>query len=200
MIYCVTGKLIATEPELAVVSCGGVGYACRTSMNTLAKISSKSEVTLYTHLSVREDAVELFGFADKEELNWFKLLITVSGIGPAVAISILSGMTASQLAVAIASSDVSAFTKIKGLGKKKAQLIIVALQSKVTTESQMYAVSDDYSAVQTEGSTSAEAVEALVALGYTQSEAATVIAKMGKGLTVEEYVMRALKEFSPKNI
>lgn len=200
MIYCVTGKLIATEPELAVVSCGGVGYACRTSMNTLSKISSKSEVTLYTHLSVREDAAELFGFADKEELNWFKLLITVSGIGPAVAISILSGMTSGQLAIAIASSDVSAFTKIKGLGKKKAQLIIVALQSKVTTDSPMFSVSEDYSSVRTEGSTSAEAVEALVALGYTQSEAATAIAKMGKDLTVEEYVMRALKEFSPKNI
>lgn len=198
MIYCVTGKLIATEPELAVVSCGGVGYACRTSMNTLAKISSKEEVTLYTHLVIREDAAELFGFATKDELSWFRLLTTISGVGPAAAITILSGMTVSQLAVAIASSDVKAFTKIKGLGTKKAQRIVLELQPKVTTDSSLYAVADDYSEVRTDGSASAKAVEALVALGYTQSEAATAVAKMEKGLAVEDYIKGALKALAIK--
>ena len=86
MIYSVSGKLIHTDSELAVVECGGVGYACRTSLSTLQRISGKEEVTLLTHLSVREDGIELFGFADNEELRSFKLLISVSGVGPKAAI------------------------------------------------------------------------------------------------------------------
>ena len=93
MIYSVTGDLIHTEGDLAVVECGGVGYACRTTLNTLQAIAGKEEVTLLTHLSVREDAVELFGFATSEELEAFRMLISVSGVGPKAAISILSSMT-----------------------------------------------------------------------------------------------------------
>ena len=90
MIYSVTGRLIHTDAELAVVECAGVGYACRTSLSTLQKIAGREEVTLLTHLSVREDGVELFGFADEEELRSFRLLISVSGVGPKAAIAILS--------------------------------------------------------------------------------------------------------------
>lgn len=198
MIYCVTGKLIHTEPELAVVSCSGVGFACRTSMNTLMKISSQSEVTLYTHLTIRErdETAELFGFATQEELNWFRMLTSISGVGAKAAIAILSSMSGGDLAVAIASGDAKAFTKIKGLGTKTAQRIVLELKSKVTSDQSMFGVTEDYSSVQSEGSSAAEATQALVALGYTQSEAATAIAKMGKDLSVEEYIKGALKALS----
>ncbi len=198
MIYCVTGKLIHTEPELAVVSCSGVGFACRTSMNTLMKISSQNEVTLYTHLTIRErdETAELFGFATQEELNWFRMLTSVSGVGAKAAIAILSSMSGGDLAVAIASGDAKAFTKIKGLGTKTAQRIVLELKSKVTSDQSMFGVTEDYSSVQSEGSSAAEATQALVALGYTQSEAATAIAKMGKDLSVEEYIKGALKALS----
>lgn len=198
MIYCVTGKLIHTEPELAVVNCSGVGFACRTSMNTLMKISSQNEVTLYTHLTIRErdETAELFGFATQEELNWFRMLTSVSGVGAKAAIAILSSMSGGDLAVAIASGDAKAFTKIKGLGTKTAQRIVLELKSKVTSDQSMFGVTEDYSSVQSEGSSAAEATQALVALGYTQSEAATAIAKMGKDLSVEEYIKGALKALS----
>ena len=91
MIYSVRGKLVLRETELAVVECGGVGYACRTTLQTLAALGEKgSEVMLYTYLHVREDCMELFGFATKQELNCFKMLISVSGVGPKAALSILS--------------------------------------------------------------------------------------------------------------
>ncbi len=200
MIYCVTGKLIHTEPELAVISCGGVGFACRTSQNTLMKISSKSEVTLYTHLAVREqtETIELFGFATKEELGWFKLLISVSGVGAKAAISILSVMKERDVAIAIASGDYKSFTAVKGLGNKTAQKIVLELQSKVTSDTSGFAVADDYSSVRSEGSAAQEAVQALVALGYSQSEAATAIAKLGKDLSVEDYIKGALRALAAK--
>lgn len=198
MIYCLTGKLIHTEPSLAVVDCGGVGYGCRTSDETLMRISSKDTVTLYTQLIVREDAAELFGFATKEELEWFRLLLTVSGVGAKAALTILSGLSSQKLAVAIASGDAKAFTKLKGIGSKTAQRIVLELQSKVSKDSPLYKLDEDYSSVREEGSPSAEAAAALVALGYTQSEAAAEIAKLGSGLAVEDYIRGALKALAQK--
>ena len=102
MIYSVSGKLIHTEGELAVIECGGVGYACKTTLSTLQKIAGETNVTLLTFMSVREDAVELFGFADSEELRAFKLLISVSGVGPKAGLAILSAMSPQQFALAVA--------------------------------------------------------------------------------------------------
>ena len=130
MIYSVSGKLIHTEPELAVVECGGVGYGCKTTFNTLQKIAGESEVMLYTCLSVREDAAELYGFADREELKCFRLLISVSGVGPKAALSILSGMNTQQFALCVATADSKALTKVKGIGAKTAQRIILELKDK----------------------------------------------------------------------
>ncbi|MBQ8758898.1 MAG: Holliday junction branch migration protein RuvA, partial [Clostridia bacterium] len=132
MIFSVTGKVIHTEPELAVISCGGVGYGCKTTLTTISDISGSSgDVTLYTHLIIREDSADLYGFSRYEELNWFRLLITVSGVGAKAALTILSGMTTNTLAVAIASEDAKAFTKLKGIGTKTAQRIVLELKSKV---------------------------------------------------------------------
>ena len=101
MIYSLSGKLVHTESDLAVIECAGVGYACKTTFSTLQQIAGKSEVKLYTHLSVREDAVELFGFATKEELKSFRMLISVSGVGPKAGLAILSACTPSQFALAV---------------------------------------------------------------------------------------------------
>ena len=116
MIYSVRGKLIHKENELAVVECGGVGYACRTTLQTLASLSETgSEVTLYTYLHVREDNVELFGFSSQQELNCFKMLISVSGVGPKAALSILSDFNPEKFALLVASEDSKTLTKTKGI-------------------------------------------------------------------------------------
>jgi len=118
MIYSVRGKLIHTENSAAVVECGGVGYLCQTTMNTLKTLKLNSEVTLYTYLNVREDAVDLFGFATQNELATFKTLISVSGVGPKAGLSVLSELTAEQVAMAIATDDIKTITRAQGIGKK----------------------------------------------------------------------------------
>ena len=116
MIYSLRGKLALKELGFVVVECGGVGYGCKTSYNTSSKLGETgSEVTVYTHLYVREDAVELFGFATLQELSCFRLLISVSGVGPKAATSILSDMSPEQFAFTVASGDSKTFTRTKGI-------------------------------------------------------------------------------------
>ena len=136
MIYSVRGKLIHTENSAAVVECGGVGYLCQTTMNTLKTLKLNSEVTLYTYLNVREDAVDLFGFATQSELATFKTLISVSGVGPKAGLSILSELTAEQVAMAIATDDIKTITRAQGIGKKIAQRIILELKDKLAKSEQ----------------------------------------------------------------
>ena len=118
MLYSVRGKLIAIESNAAVVECGGVGYMCQTTMNTLKAVKLNTEVTLYTYLNVREDAVDLFGFATKAELETFKNLISVSGVGPKAGLAVLSELSPEQVGMAIASDDLKTITRAKGIGKK----------------------------------------------------------------------------------
>ena len=134
MIYSVTGKLIAMEPGFAVVEAGGIGYRCSTTTSTLAKLPNRGkEVTLLTHLYLREDVLELFGFYTEEELRCFRLLIGVSGVGPKVALAILSVLTPQKLMLAIAAGDAKA-VKVPGVGPKISQRIILELRDKFTTE------------------------------------------------------------------
>ncbi len=197
MIYSVTGKVVHTEPELAVVNCAGVGYACKTTATTIGDIAGASgDVTLFTHLIIREDSADLYGFSRYEELNWFRLLITVSGVGAKAALTILSGLTADKLAVAIASEDAKAFTKLKGIGTKTAQRIVLELKSKVTSGSELFSTQTDYSAVTAQGSSAQEATAALVALGYSQSDAASAVAKLGADRSVEELIKGALRNLA----
>lgn len=197
MIYSVTGKLVHTEPELAVINCGGVGYACKTTLTTISAISGiTGDVTLYTHLIIREDSADLYGFAGYDELHWFRQLITVSGVGAKAALTILSGMTVSALALAIASGDAKAFTKLKGIGTKTAQRIVIDLKSKVTNGNELLSVSAselqgvaDVAA----GGVTSEAVAALISLGYSQSDAATAVAKQGSDKSVEQLIKGALR-------
>lgn len=118
MIYSLHGELIHTEPNLAVVECGGVGYACRTTMNTLKKIGGSGEVRLFTQLNVREDAIDLFGFADTAELQAFRQLTSISGVGPKAALAILSDLTPSKLALCITTGDSKTLTRSPGIATR----------------------------------------------------------------------------------
>ncbi len=171
MIYSVRGKLIHTTTSSAVVECAGVGYNCQTTINTLKQIKIGTEVTLYTYLNVREDAMELFGFASATELETFKTLISVSGVGPKAGLAILSQLSPEQVAMAIATDDVKTITRAPGIGKKIAQRIILELKDKLAKA----AVSDSgFSAVSGEAAAAVsgnvpKAIEALGVLGYTPS-------------------------------
>ena len=195
MIYSVTGRLIHTDAELAVVECAGVGYACRTSLSTLQKIAGREEVTLLTHLSVREDGVELFGFADEEELRSFRLLISVSGVGPKAAIAILSSMTPQQFALAVATGDSKSFTQVKGIGKKTAERLCLELKDKVAGET-ISVRGQKAIAAPIGGGSVGEAVTALEVLGYSAAEAAGAISKLDPSLSVEELIKGALKSLA----
>lgn len=198
MIYSVRGKLIRKEPNLAVIECAGVGYACRTTLNTLSRLGSiGSEAFLLTYLYIREDAVELFGFASEQELNCFKMLISVSGVGPKAGLAILSDTSPESFALNVATGDYKAFTKTKGIGPKLAQRVVLELKDKITNEQLASSVTGDtdFKAV-TEGGNTSEAISALVVLGYSQAEAASVIAKLDPSLSVEELIKNALKKIA----
>lgn len=192
MIYSVRGKLIHTENSAAVVECGGVGYLCQTTMNTLKTLRLNSEVTLYTYLNVREDAVDLFGFATQNELATFKTLISVSGVGPKAGLSILSELTAEQVAMAIATDDIKTITRAQGIGKKIAQRIILELKDKLAKSEQ--AQSGSVQMTQAVSGNIPKAVEALGVLGYTPAEVSPVLSAFDASLPVEQLIAMTLKQ------
>ena len=191
MIYSLTGDLIHTEGDLAVVECAGVGYACKTTLATLQKIAGQKKVTLLTYMSVKEDSVELFGFADSEELRAFKLLISINGVGPKAGLAILSAMNPQQFALAVATSDSKAFTQVKGIGKKTAERICLELKDKVAGETISVRGQTSVS-LPVQGGNVGEAITALEVLGYSSAEAASVISKLDPELPVEELIKKAL--------
>lgn len=202
MIYSVRGKIAAKTTEMAVIECSGVGYACRTTLSTLSNLGRiGEEAFLLTYLHVREDCVELFGFATEQELNCFKMLISVSGVGPKVGLAILSDTTPERFALNIASGDHKALTKTKGVGPKLAQRVVLELKDKIAKEhlsGKAFADTDfNFDSVQSGGNTG-EAVAALVVLGYSQTEAVSVISKLDSSLSVEELIKGALKAMALK--
>lgn len=194
MIYSLRGKLIHTEIGLAVLECGGVGYACKTTDTTLGALPPRgSQVTLYTVLNVREDAVELFGFADGQELRCFKMLQTVNGVGPKAALAILSELTPDRFALAVAAGDVKAITRAAGVGPKLAQRVILELKDKVTNEDIAQGFAAGEAPARVSSGNLGEAATALMALGYSQSEAAAALGGQSPDTPVEELIRRALK-------
>lgn len=195
MIYSLNGILTYTGTAFAVIECGGVGYKCLTSTNTLRKLPKSGEKAfLYTHMNVREDAVELFGFADSVELECFRLLISVSGVGPRAALSLLSEMSPDQFALRVAAGDARALTKAQGVGAKTAQRIVLELKDKVSGAQVAKAfASGDVNSVNAPGRVE-EAVDALVSLGYSRAEALSAAAKADESLPVEGVVKFALKQ------
>ena len=131
MYYYVSGVVAHVEPYLAVIDCGGVGYACRTTSYTLSQMKKGDKAKLFTYLSVREDAMDLYGFFSQEELKLFQQLISVSGVGPKAALAILSASSPANLAMSIITGDEKALTRAPGVGKKIAQRVILELKDKL---------------------------------------------------------------------
>ena len=201
MIYSVKGEVDHTEANLAVIECGGVGYACRTTFTTLSKLKGiGSQAKLYTYLNVSQDDVSLFGFYDQQELKCFRMLLTVSGVGPKAALSVLSDIPPEKFALTVATGDYKAITKAKGIGAKTAQRIVLELKDKIAKEQLSGASSVDFSAVSeaVSGGATGEAIAALVVLGYSQAEAATVISGLDSSLSTEELIKQALKKIGMK--
>ncbi len=196
MLYSVRGKLIQTTATGAVVECGGVGFLCQTTLNTLKTLKPGSEVMLYTYLNVREDAMELFGFATKTELDTFKTLISVSGVGPKAGLALLSELSPEQVAMAIATDDVKTITRAQGIGKKIAQRIVLELKDKLAkaaaSDSGFAPVSA--TAVSAAGGNVSKAIEALGVLGYTPAEVSPVLAQFDGNLPVEQLIAMTLRQ------
>ena len=200
MFYSLTGNIIMTDATSVAIECGGVGFKCNASMNTLKKVGTVgSKTTLFTYLAVREDALELFGFADTQELDCFKLLIGISGVGPKAALAVLSEMTPDRLAMAVASGDAKSVTKAQGVGPKIAQRIVLELKGKLTAVASTDDDGFDPAAAIEASDNTAEAVSALQFLGYTKYEAAKAVSNFDKNLSVEELIKKALAVLS-KNL
>ena len=198
MIYHLNGELVLCDMTLAVIDCGGVGYKLLISGNTLGKISDRvgERVKLFTYMKVSEDAVDLYGFADEDELETFKLLISVSGVGAKFALSILSLMTPSRLAAAIGAGDAKAIAKAQGVGPKTAQRIILELKDKMAKQ---ITVDTDTGEVITEepaGNNMSDAIDTLIVLGYKRGEATAALKGIDPKLPLEEVIRLALKKLA----
>lgn len=200
MIYSLHGKLIVNENNFFVVECGGVGYRCAASLNTLQNLPKiGDDVFVYTYMAVRDDAVDLYGFISSEELNCFKLLTSVSSVGNKIGIAILSEFSPEQLYFMIASGDAKSITRAPGVGIKIAQRIVLELKDKVAkgiTDNGADALKSAVGIKNVGDSAQSEAVAALAALGYSQSEAAVAVSRVNGDLPVEETIKLAIKELS----
>ena len=195
MLYSVKGELIHIEPRVAVVCCGGVGFRCQITMNTARQLPSVgSEAMLYTMMNVREDAIELFGFATQEELASFKQLTAISGVGPKVGLSILSELSPEKVALAVAAGDYKALTKAAGVGPKLAQRIVLEMKDKVKAlTSSASGFEMPSGGIVSAAGNAAQAVDALTVLGFTAGEASAAVGKLDSSLPVETLVRDALK-------
>ena len=196
MFYSVNGTVAELEAGLAVIDCGGVGYACATTNYTLSQLKKGERAKLYTYLNVREDAMELFGFASQSELRSFKMLIGVSGVGPKAALSILSSTTPQQLAMAVVMGDEKALTAAPGIGKKIAQRIILELKDKLAKEQGSFDAGSGVSVpLPVQNSKSGEAAAALAVLGYGSQEIAAALKGIDMdALPLEEIIRQSLKK------
>ena len=196
MFYYLNGVVAEMEANLAVIDCGGVGYACATTNYTLSQLKKGERAKLYTYMNVREDAVDLFGFSSQSELHSFKLLLGVSGVGPKAALAILSTNTPANLAMAVVMGDEKALTAAPGSGKKIAQRIILELKDKLAKEQASFGPDTGGSVPLTvlPNDKAKEAGAALAVLGYSGSEVAAALKGIDiDTLPLEEIIRQALK-------
>ncbi len=205
MFYYINGKLTILKPDCAVLDCAGVGYLLSISTTTYNRLlkshtlgtdgitADEKPEKLFTYFAVKEDSQELFGFSDEEERSVFKLLITVSGIGPKGALSVLSALTPAEIAIACASDDAKAIAKANGIGLKTAQKVIIELKDKIakTVTPSSEPVDTETGEVLLTASNANDAISALVVLGYSKNEAAKAVKAAGNG-SVEELIRKAL--------
>ena len=202
MFYYLNGELALRDVNTCVIDCNGVGYKMSVSKNTLAKLTKRGEkVCLFTHFHVREDAVELLGFYTEAELEAFKLLITVSGIGPKAAMSILSVLTPEKFALAVTMGDTKAIAKASGIGSKTAARVVLELKEKVAKSFPTESASADGEIPVTDelvfGNTE-EAIGALMVLGYSRQEAQLALKGVDPLLSLEDMITAALRKMMPK--
>ena len=194
MFYHLEGVVSDIDKNLAVIDCGGVGYAVNTTANTLSRLKVKEKAKIYISEYIKEDCFDLYGFATLSEKRCFEMLLTVSGIGPKAAQAILSTSTPEALAMAIMTGDEKAITVAQGVGKKIAQRVILELKDKVSKEANV--VASEMPAVFTpaDGDSRSDAVAALMVLGYSAPEINGVLRRMDvTGMTTEQIVKIALK-------
>ena len=190
MIGRIAGRLLVKQPPQIIVDVNGVGYEIDVPMSTLYQLPATGEaVTLFTHLAVREDAHQLFGFATEAERALFRQLIKISGIGARTALSVLSGMSVAELHEAVSAKDGGRLTKIPGIGKKTAERLLLELRDRLPKGM----VQAGSSAASTEGS---DIANALGALGYNDKEVTWAVSQLPAGLTVTDGIRQALKLLS----
>lgn len=191
MYYYIKGELVLKQEGLAVVDNGGIGYEIHTSQNSLDGITAGSGVTFYTYLYVREDIFDIYGFTSNDELTMFRQLLTVSGVGPKAALAILSVASPQKLVTAVITNDAKTLTKASGVGAKMAQRVILELKDKLkNTDILPEEIAAD--TVPDAGDSAAEAVSALIVLGYSQQEAQKAVSKTDMTLPAEEIIKQAL--------
>lgn len=196
MYYYVNGTVAEIGPNLAVIDCGGVGYACATTNYTLAQLKRGEQAKLYTYLHVREEIFDLYGFSTQAELSSFKMLLGVSGVGPKAALAILSSGTPDQLTLSIVTGDEKSLTGVPGIGKKIAQRIILELKDKLAKEQTGFdARMGTLSPIPAGGKTQ-EAASALAVLGYSSQEISAALKGVDAALPVEEMIRIALKKMA----
>lgn len=191
MIHHLSGKLIEKKPTYVLLECNGVGYYLNISLNTYGKLPDQEYLTLYTHLQIREDAHTLFGFFEKAEREIFLLLISVSGIGPSIARTMLSSLSPAQVKDAISNGEVSVIQAVKGIGAKTAQRVIVDLKDKILLVENVDKLSDS-----TNNTTKEEALSALEVLGFARRQVGKTVEQLliqNPNLSVEDTIKQALK-------
>lgn len=197
MISSLRGKLIFADNSFAVIECSGVGFKCMCSLKTLVSLGDVGgNVLVHTYLAVREDAMDLYGFATAEELECFKLVTSVNGLGAKMAIALLSEFTPDQISFFIVSGDAKSLTRANGIGPKLAQRMVLELKDKLAKGS--ITLSEDNMLVQQTGKNpnASEAIAALTALGFSQSEAAAAVSKLDQTMPVDELIKGGLKNLS----
>lgn len=199
MIYSLRGKVIVMEPNLAVIECAGVGYACRTTAYTLSQLAVGEETMLLTYMNVREDSVELFGFSENAELSCFKMLLSVNGVGPKAALSILSDLSPQGFALCVAGGDSKVLTRSQGIGKKIADRIILELKDKIAKQNENIPAESYAQLSQTNtimGNNMSEALSALVVLGFSNQQAQGALSGLSPDMAVGDLVKEGLKRLS----
>ena len=199
MYYYVSGSVAHVEPYLAVIDCGGVGYACRTTAYTLSQIKKGEKAKLFTYLSVREDAMDLYGFASQEELKLFQQLISVSGVGPKAALGILSASSPANLAMNIITGNEKALTAAPGVGKRIAQRVILELKDKLAKGQTVGASGENVAGPAVTiipQNKLSEASAALAVLGYSQAEINVAL----KGIDIDSLPLEQVIRLALKNM
>ena len=193
MIYSLTGKLLSRQADRVVISCGGVGFLVAMPTTAVAELGQEGDtVSVYTYLDVKEDSLDLYGFLTESQLACFKMLITVSGVGPKMALGVLALFTPDQVVSAIATGDYHAFCAVSGIGARIAQRLVLELKSKAA------ALGTAAAEAAASGSAAAEAAAALVAMGFTRSEAAESLSGLPDTVDAGELIRAALQRYDER--